>query len=466
MQISIINGIYSDQNSDLRTSYPKNMVPVPKQNGVSAGYLRPAEGIETFATGPGEDRGGINWNGACYRVMGPYLCKVASNGTVTTLGNVGPGDQVTLDYSFDRLAVASAGSLYYYNGVSVSQVTDADLGTVKDVLWVDGYFMTTDGQYLIVTELTDPSQVNPLKYGSSEVDPDPVVGLLKLRNEVYALNRYTVEAFQNVGGEFFPFERIEGAQMQRGAIGTHAMAVYMEAIAFLGGGRNEAPAVWLGLNGQTHKLSTREIEQILKGYGESVLADVLMETRLVDAHQFLYLHLPDKTLVYDGAASAALESPVWFVLTSGAIFDAQYRAKNFVYAYDKWLVGDPASTNVGVMVSDKSSHYGNVVGWSFGTNIAYNESRGAVFHDIELVALTGNAKFGDDPTIWTSYSKDGKNWSAEMPRQAGKWGETQKRINWLQQGTMRNFRIQRFRGTSDCHMSFLRLEARVEALNV
>jgi hypothetical protein len=68
----------------------------------------------------------------------------------------------------------------------VRQVTDPDLGVVLDVVWVDGYFMTTDGEFLVVTELTDPTQVNPLKYGSSEVDPDPVVALLKLRNEVYA----------------------------------------------------------------------------------------------------------------------------------------------------------------------------------------------------------------------------------------------------------------------------------------
>jgi hypothetical protein len=57
----------------------------------------------------------------------------------------------------------------------------------------------------VVTELSNPLAVNPLKYGSSEVDPDPVVALIKLRNEVYALNRNTIEVFDNVGGELFPF---------------------------------------------------------------------------------------------------------------------------------------------------------------------------------------------------------------------------------------------------------------------
>jgi len=214
MQIPILNGIFADNGPDLRTSYPVNLVPVPKQSGISAGFLRPGDGIVANGTGPGIDRGGINWNGVCYRVMGTKLVTVSSNGAVTVLGDVGGpiNTLVTMDYSFDRLAIASGGRLYYWNSaLGLVQVTDPDLGVVLDVVWVDGYFMTTDGTNLIVTELSDPTQVNPLKYGSSEVDPDPVVALLKLRNEVYALNRNTIEVFDNVGGEFFPFQRIDGA---------------------------------------------------------------------------------------------------------------------------------------------------------------------------------------------------------------------------------------------------------------
>ena len=87
MQIPILNGIYTDGVSDFRTSYPRNMVPVPKQQGVSEGYLRPAEGIVQFGEGPAADRGGINWNGVCYRAMGPNLCRIDADGTTTVLVN-------------------------------------------------------------------------------------------------------------------------------------------------------------------------------------------------------------------------------------------------------------------------------------------------------------------------------------------------------------------------------------------
>jgi len=468
MQIPILNGIYTDGVSDFRTSYPRNMVPVPKQQGVSQGYLRPAEGIVENGVGPGIDRGGINWNGVCYRVMGSSLVKISSEGEATILGDVGgsSSSEVTFDYSFDRLAIASAGSLFYWNGSSLSRVTDSDLGTVIDFLWVDGYFMTTDGTSLIVTELNDPYSVNPLKYGSSEADPDPIKGLIKLRNEVYALNRYTVEVFQNVGGDYFPFQRIEGAQLQRGAVGTHAAAMFMENIAFLGGGRNEAPAIWIGSNSSTSKLSTREIDQILMQYDESSLARVVMEVRVSKGHQLLYVHLPDRCLVYDGSGSQVVNEPVWFVLDSSLVGYSTYRARNFVWAYDKWLCGDPTSSKHGYLVDNISSHYGEVNGWDFGTVIMYNEGRGAIFNELELVCLTGNVELGVDPTIWTSYTIDGQTWSQERPRTAGMQGERLKRIAWLQQGFMRHWRCQRFRGTSQSHLSVARLEATIEALNV
>ena len=463
-QIPILNGIYTDNGPDLRTSYPVNMVPVPKGNGISEGYLRPADGLVLNGTGPGIDRGGIQWEGTCYRVMGTKLVEVSATGTVTTLGDVGGTGLVTFDYSFDRLAIASGGNLFYWDGSTLTQVTDPDLGTVLDVAWVDGYFMTTDGEFLVVTELSDPTQVNPLKYGSSEADPDPVVALLKLRNEVYALNRNTIEVFDNVGGDFFPFQRIDGAQVQKGTIGTHACCVFLEQVAFVGGGRNEAPGVYVASNAMANKISTQEIDQILLEYTEGTLASVKLEARNDRSHQHLYIHLPDRTLVFDAAATEALGQPVWFTLTSSVSGFSQYRARNLVWVYNRWLVGDPTSTTVGYMDNAISTHYGQDVRWEFGTTILYNGGKGVIINELELVALTGRVALADNPQISTSYSVDGQTWSQPKYISAGTIGDRLKRLVWFQQGYMRNWRIQRFQGDSAAHVAFIRLEAQLEPL--
>jgi hypothetical protein len=439
---------------------------VPKQSGISNGFLRPGDGIVSNGTGPGIDRGGINWQGDLYRVMGTKLVEINSAGTVTVLGDVGgPTNQlVTFDYSFDELAIASGGRLYYWDGSTLTQVTDPDLGVVLDVVWVDGYFMTTDGEFLVVTELSDPTQVNPLKYGSSEVDPDPVVALLKLRNEVYALNRNTIEVFDNVGGELFPFARIDGAQIQKGVIGTQGCCVFIDRIAFLGSARNEAPGIYVGAAAVTEKISTQEIDNLLLEYTEAQLALVKLEARNDKNHEHLYVHLPDRTIVFDASASKVLETAVWFTLTTTLAGFAQYRARNMVWVYDKWMVGDPQSSNIGYFVQDTGHHWGEQVRWEFGTLIVYNEGNGALFNELELVSLTGSVALGTNPFISTSYSVDGRSFSQDKFIAVGTIGNRKKRLAWFQQGHMRNWRIQRFRGDSDAHVSFVRLEAQIEAL--
>jgi hypothetical protein len=386
---------------------------------------------------------------------------------VTVLGDVGGPitELVTFDYSFDLLAIASGGRLYYWNPIAstLTQVTDPDLGIVLDVVWVDGYFMTTDGEFLIVTELSNPLSVNPLKYGASEVDPDPVVALLKLRNEIYALNRHTIEVFDNVGGELFPFKRIDGAQIQKGAIGTQGCCVFVERIAFLGSGRNEAPGIYVGAAATVQKISTQEIDNVLLNYTEAQLALVKLEARNDKAHQHLYVHLPDRTLVYDASASEALGSPIWFILTSTVVGFSQYRARNIVWCYDTWLVGDPQTSAIGYLEQDTGHHWGQQVRWEFGTLIVYNESNGAIFNRLELVSLTGSVALGSNPQISTSYSVDGKTYSQDRSISVGTIGSN-KRLTWFQQGHMRNWRIQRFRGDSDAHISFIRLEAQIEPL--
>lgn len=462
MQIPVMNGIYTNKVSDIRTSYPVNLIPVPKENGIANGYLRPAEGIELLANTDGIDRGGINWLNVQYRVIGINLVKVNNDGTIDVIGSVGGSGQCTFTYSFDYLAIASSGSLYLYNGSELKKITDNDIGNVIDVLWVDGYFMTTDGNYLIVTELNNPFAVNPLKYGSAEIDPDPIQSIEKISNEVYAIGRYSIEVFDNIGGELFPFQRIEGAVIPRGTLGTFTCCKMDESLFFVGSSRSEQVAIYVAGAGTSQKISTREIDQIINSYSEDILSKCLLESRVLNGHQWLYFHLPDQTLVYDLAASVASGSPVWFILKT----NGQYCVRNFVWCYDKWTAGHVSENKLGIMTDKVSNHFGIRIDWEFGTTIMYNQGFGALFHRIELVSLTGNIDFNKKPTISTQYSVDGETWSTEKFINAGGYGDRAKRLVWLQQGHMRNWRIQKFKGNSDARISVIRLEAHIEPLTV
>lgn len=468
MQIPILAGIRASDAADLRTSYPRNLVPVPKDNGISKGYLRPADGIAAFATGTGKDRCGILWKDRVYRVSGTQLLALDSDGTPTNIGVIQGDDVAAMDYSSDRLAIVANGALWYYDGAVLAQVTDGDLGSVQDVCFLDGYFVLTDGEFIVVTELNDPTSINPLKYGTAEADPDPIMRVLRVRNELTAVGRYSVEVFENVGGDNFPFQRIPGAYVSRGAIGRRAACVFEDAVAFLGGGRTDngsaPPSIYVSSNGASASISTQEIDTILREYTEAQLATAVLEPMIDRQHQRLLVHLPDQTLVYDAAASRVLQEPVWYTLDSGLLERQQYRARHHVWGFDRWITGDPSSASIGALTNASSDHFGAVIGWDFGVLMLYNPDGAAIVHELELIGLPGRCAFGAEPTIWTSYSIDGETWSQELPIRAGRQGQRNQRMVWRRQGMWHLYRTQRFRGTSDAFLSFARLEAKVEAL--
>lgn len=466
MQVQIFNGIYVDAAPDLRNSLPRNMQPVVKDTGVSKGYLKPADGISTWGDiPPGIGRGGINWNGTLYRVLGTKLCSISSTGAVTVLGDVGGTGQVSMDIGADRIAIASGGKLFYWNGGTLTQVTDTNLGTVNAVKAVAGYYVTTDGVKIIHTTLNSPTTVNPLAYGSIDADPGPVQAIDELRSEMYAFGRYVIAVFQNVGTVPFAFQVVPGALVPKGIIGTHAYCSIGDTFVFCGSGRGEAPGIYMMAPADTVKLSTREIDRILLNYTEAQLSQAVMECVVDKNQQLVLLHLPDRCLVYDTIGSKTLGESIWYTLDSGVLTPTTYRGRNFLWCYDKWTCEDPTIAALGQITQSVSTHYGSTIGWEFGTPMLYNTGNDAIVLEMELVALPGRVPLGADPIVWTSHSVDGEDWGLERSVHAGKQGERTKRIAWRNCGRLRHLRMQKFRGTSDAHLPVMRLEIKAEPLN-
>lgn len=470
MQISLLSGMVTASDADWRTSYAVNYIPVPKDTGISKGGLRAAPGLAQFATAAGIDRAGITWNGLNYRVSGTSLQRVNADGTVTTIGTISGSGPVSLDYGPTYLLIVGDLKAWLYDGTTLTQITDVDLGEPIDGFWVDGYFMFTDGAYLVVTELNNPFSIDPLKYGASEADPDRIVGNLKLRNEVYALNRYTTEVFNNVGGTGFPFLRVSSGMIAKGCVGTYAKTLFAETIAWVGSGRNEPCSVYLASGGAAQKIATREVETRLAAYTEEELASSEVEARADKLHQHLMIHLPNETMVYDLAASVAAGESVWFFLSTGVIGSndepAAYRARHFTWCYGKWLCGDTADGRIGYVDETVITQYGEIASGRFDTMFLYNEGRGAIVWSLELVGTTGRAPAAESPTVFHSYTVDGLNWSQERQASMGTTGQTTKRVVFDDCGCIESIRGERFRTANKTPISWARLEATLEPLNV
>lgn len=463
VQVPILSGITTARSADFVRSYPVNLDPHVEAGGtdgtgISRGYLKLCAGVRTVAQG-GPDRGGHVWRGGHYRVLGSTFHRVGEDGELSALGDVGPGGRVVFAESFDRLAVASRGRLHYWNGSALSTVTDPDLGDVRSLAWSDGYFLTTDGTSIVATELNDPTAVDPLKYGSSEADPDPVMGLLALRGIVYALNRHSIEAFENAGTTGFPFRRNRGSQIPKGCVGASAFCPFIETFAFVGSARNEPPGVYLAGAGQAIPIAPGEVADDLAALSPDELAGVEMETVAIGGAVRLLVHLPARTWVYHWTASQQLDTPVWSVRAGGADLDRAYPARGFTWHDGRWWCGSDAG--VGVVDEAAATLFGEAFGWRFDTPLIYNGGAGAVVHALDLVTLGGR---GPSATIWESHTDDGATWSAERPSSAGRIGERSARPAWRRLGRMRHWRGFRFRGVAQAPVAFARLEATLEPL--
>ena len=466
-QIPILAGVFTDAVADVRTAYPVNLVPVAGDNGVSGGTLRPHEGMVSQGTGSAITRGLYAWleQNTLFYVAGTEFGSQAADGTRTVLGAVADGGPVRMVNSFERLAIRSGGRLYYWDLSTLVEVTDVRLGVCLDVEWLGGYFVSTDGEFIVTTDILDPTVIRPFDYENPESSPDPVVAVLRTRNEINALGRVTIEVFSNVGGSGFPLDVIPGAQAQRGCIGTHACCLFLDRIAFLGSGPNEAPSIYLAAGGSTEKISTDEVDRMLAAIPETQLADVILESRTDSDHQYLYVHLPDRTMVFDFASSTAFKRPAWSTLSS-TLSDtpAQYRARYFTWCYDRWNVADTASNQYGYLDETVGSHWGDVVRCEVSTNMIYTDGVGGIINMLELVGMPGRCAATADPRVSTSFSTNGRTWSLDESISAGMAGEDRKRLQWRRQGRWSSYRIQRFRWTSEANLAVMRLEATLTPL--
>jgi len=459
--VPLLHGITTNEAAEFQLSHPLNLEPIIIDSGVSKGQLRHTAGTEPFANGPGTMRAAIVWNDLYYAVMGEWLVSVNAGGAVQQIGSVGSDGTASLDYSFDRLIIRSGTALWYYDGSALRQVTDTDLGEVVDSLWVDGYTAFTDGKYLGVTEINDPFEVKPLKYASAEADPDPIVGLIKLRGEVYVLGTDTIQVFQNVGGAQFPFQVVEGATIQTGCVGTQAKTLFGETFAFVGSSRSDALGVHVAGSATSSKISTRVVDDALARVAEP--SDIVLEKRISRDELRLLVHLPDETWVFLAKATEKAGEPIWYRCQSGV--GGAYRIRWAVFAYNRFLVGDLHSGAIGSLRDVATRHFGEPAQWRFDVGLVYNQARGAIIDRIELVGLPGRGDDSLGADVFMSYSRDGETFTPERAVTAGKTGERYKRVQWRPHARIRNYMGVRFRGYSAMAAGWAACEMGVRGLN-
>lgn len=421
-QIPILKGdkIANGLETDYRDALAVNMYAVEKNILGAAGYMMSYAGLTQLGTGQGIDRGAIyneRFNDQ-YRLSGDKLVKVSADGTVVVLGTVSGSDQGTMSaYSFNTQCIVANGNAYLYSpSGGFAQMTDADIGVPIDVVWVSpGFYFFTDGEYLYHTDLLSETSIDPLSFATAEFMPDKSLGLSKnSENKIMVWGRNSLEYFvYNAQASGFAFQRLETRAQKIGIVATHAKVEVSGKFYITGGREKESVAVHVVGTGSAVKISSREIDKLLKEYTEPELSNMRMEGRTEDNITFVLIHLPGETLCFNESIAGKFGlDAAWSILKSDVNGNIPYRAINGVNdaRSAKWVYGDKQDSKIGYLDNDVCTHYGEIVEWLLYTPLLKLE--GFSIDQIEIETISGHTAT-DDASVFFSMSYNGLTHGAE-----------------------------------------------------
>lgn len=456
--INLIKGDKVASNTDYRDALPVNMTAVIRPILGAVGYMIMEPGLTQFGIATSADRGG-NWNERFemhFRASGSELLSIGVDGVKTVLGSINGATQTSLPYSFNTQGLISNGRFYLYSPTAgMIEVTDPDLGSPIDGVWVDGYYFLTDGEYIYHTDIADEFAIDPLKYATSEFSPDPTYGVGKTQDDkVVVFNRFTTEYFVNVAQDNFAFQRVSTRAIKIGIVGTHCKAEVGDTWFIMGGRKEESISVHqLGV-GSAIKIATREIDKIIGLYVEAQLRTSVLESYSEDGYDYLLIHLPDYVLKfnYTVAKSNGIEV-AWSMLKTDTIGDNPWRGKNGVFdpRIGAWIFGDKLDSRLGLLDSNTALQYDEIVEWSLYTPFLYIEGQSI---DQFMIQTIPGFTASNDATVFLSLTYNGITYGNERTVNYGAPADYGQRFEINRLGYVRDWFAFKLRGASRSRMAF------------
>ena len=476
-QLDISSGFYQNASKSISDQECINCIPVvPEEPSYSNMCAFGIPGIkQQVLTGDaiaGPNRAAMLVGDIQYFANGANLYSMTQSGVVTNRGALsGAGVISQANNGRYLVSVLSNGQGWVYDNTTnqLNQITDADYRPSKTVVFNDGYFLfnSKDGTVFFNSGLNDPFTFDGLDFGTAEINPDKIIALHVNHNELFVCGSETIELFKNVGGTGFPYQRIEGANIQKGVHAAFSIREFDNTFVFAGGGQNELTAIWkvVGSSAAT-KISTDAIDNAIQEFTEDEIKasfsfDYAQGGRFFVGFTFESIRIPPKTFVYDATASALSQRHIWHQRQS-SVNPNRWRVNSITKAFGKLYVGDQEDGRIGVLDLDTYNEYGNVISHEISTAPFFlpvplfsGEYR---LHMESGVGLTSGQ--GSDPQIWRSYSDNGgRTYVDAVSRSFGKIGDYISIPTWRRQGRIPRSRTLRFVSTDPVKFVIIKLEA-------
>jgi len=373
--------------------------------------------------------------GRIFAVTPSKLYEVFANGTFKELGDVDFNGRVVAEDNGAQLVMVDGSRGYYYDDITkeVNQITGEGWYPARTVTYQDGYFIferSGTGQFFISDLLS--VEIDALDFATAEGQPDPLLAVLSDHREVFMFGTQTIEVWYNSGAADFPFERNQGAFIEKGLGAAYTVAKQNNTVYFVG-----SDLMVYQLAGYIpQRISTHVVEESLKGVD---LSDAFAYTMQDEGHLFYMLTIPARKLAwrYDISTQALHIMQDYHF--------GRHRSNNAIFINKKTLVGDFQNGRIYQLARNHYLDDGEPIVREF---VLPTINKGREFLTINSFEIDMSAGIGlitgqgSDPLAWLAFSKDnGKTWSNWKEARLGKIGEYLNRVKWNRLGCARQFTI-------------------------
>ncbi len=476
------NGFYLSDSLPVSAQECVNYYPnIPQTEALSPRTLFAAPGLSQIGI-TGTDRTDAN-RGAWRLVEKPYFVNgtnlyrlnqsIDANGNETfaveALGAIEGTGRVSMAENGSQLMILVPGGkgYIYTEAGGLVEIVAAGFtanGAPQQVVFIDGYFLcTTDSNKFIISALRDGVNWDALDFGTAEADPDAIVAPIVYRNELFIGGDHTLEAFTNIGGADFPFRRT-GLFIDKGVFAPFSIVRATNTFMFMGGAKDERPAIWALSGNDVQKVSHIGIDILLGELTQAEQEMVFAYSYAEKGAYFVAFVLPETTVVYDTTTGLWHERKSNLILpATGKEVLSHNRVTAIVSAYHRLLVGDSEDGRIGVLDQDTYTEYGGRIFRRFATQPFQNNMKSMFLPSIELTVEsgTGNSE-SPDPKMQMEISRNGgKTFTPPRYRSIGKAGQYGRRSIWRRCGRSARFDVYRFTFVEPVKSAILQLTADV-----
>lgn len=475
MRFGLIGDAYSSRSLNVACQRTVNLYPevLEREDGQKKIVLYGTPGLSLFSylsTEPMRETHVMN--GVLYAVVGGKFYTINSAGVKTEKGTlVTSAGRVSMDNNGTQIMIVdgTAGYIYTIATDTFAKITDPDFPGANMVTFLDGYFVFNKpgtGQFMI-TGLYDGMAIDALDIATAEAYPDLLTSLINDHRELWLFGEYSTEVWYNSGNASFPFERVQGAVIEKGIAARWSVAKMDNSLFWLAKDKNGEGYVVRANGYQPQVISTRAIEHQIASYSD--ISDAWGYAYTQNGHGFYVITFPtgNATWAYD------VTTGMWHERSSRNVQGEfkRHLANTYAFAYGKHLVGDFEDGDIYKMDMAVYTDNGEPIIRTRRTMHIGDEQKNLFYHRLQIEMEMGIGDFnyasnsfygyladgyyyadgsiaaGGDPIPGTSvnpqamlrWSDDGGHtWSNEHWVTIGKQGEYGKRAVWKRLGRSRN----------------------------